>query len=411
MIDHLLVGEVVAGFPPSHVENRNKLRWEYTVKSVVANGTQQVFPFCIAVEAFGGVLNYCQQVIPCTGEATKQAYSSIDSPGVRKAGIGARCVLAFPMGDTRQPLILGFVPHESSPVEIDMPVQPKGSETQLRKDKVYPNILYRYNGMELAVNEIGELSITHYGFPKIDAEYQKKLSIESPNPNYITRMQFLEKGEWKVFDAFGQFFNIDPELGIIQIGNGENELLFSQKEKFASLVVSGKFEEVIGADRYRYVGGIETQELKKDQNILIEGNFKREIKGKLEEKITQDAKYTFENKLSLTAKDTTIEFAKLKLTAKDTTINLDKLTLVSTGDISLEAGGGAKLKMSSGKVAFGTSAAELVDQVIKAIDALLPANQSALCMTGTGPSGPLLPPAAATLATIKAALSGIKGSL
>jgi hypothetical protein len=404
MTDHVLVGEVVAGFPPTHASNRSGVRWEYTVKAALQDGTQRVFQYCVATEAFGGLLNYVQQVVPCSGESTTKEYSSIDSPERRAGKKGARCVLAFPAGDTRYPVILGFLPHESSPVVVDQPENTTGSDIKLKDGVVYPKLHAAINGMEFVVSEIGEFIVTHYGHTEIEAGDSGKMTITPAPDTYNTQMSFLEKGEFQIADSKGQSFLIDPDLECIQIGNVSSNILLDQKGKLLSFTTDGKMEEVVTNDRYRYVGGIETIEFKKDQVITMEGNAKREIKGKIEEKITGAGKFTFENKLELTAKDT-------KVTLGQFTLTVDKLTAKSAGDVVIEGKDGAKLKLSGGKVALGNSTAELVNEVIKAIDALLPTNQSALCMTGVGPSGPLLTPAATVLASVKSKLSDIKGSL
>lgn len=93
--------------------------------------------------------------------------------------------------------------------------------------------------------------------------------------------------------------------------------------------------------------------------------------------------------------------------AKDVIVAGNSVT-VSGGSVVVDAQG-AKLNLGSGKVAIGAGPCELIDTVIKFMDALL--TSPSLCTTGTGPSGPLSPPAAVTIATLKGLLTAIKGSL
>jgi hypothetical protein len=88
-----------------------------------------------------------------------------------------------------------------------------------------------------------------------------------------------------------------------------------------------------------------------------------------------------------------------------------QLNATAAGDVLLKNAVGSIHIDPTGKFGIGTPAAELIDQVIQTIDAILPANQPNLCMTGVGPSGPLLPPAVVTLTAIKTLLTSIKGSV
>jgi hypothetical protein len=379
MIDHVLIGEVVAGFPPTHPNNRSKLRWEYTVKAITSDGSTRIFPYCIRTEEYSGLLNYSQHVLPCSGDATNEAYSTITSAGVRASTVGARCVIACPAGDTRYPVILGLLPHESSSVRVDSPVQPEGAEAQLEANTVYPNVLTAVNGMEFKISEIGEYTITHLGYSKIASKLYKSLDITPSNPAYITKMEFLEKGEWKVSDSLGQMVSLDAELGTMEFGNIENYLYMDQKEKFTQLFTTGNYEEVVGKTRYKFVGDTETVEIKKDQSILIEGDFKREIKKKVEEKVTGEAKYTYDNKFTLKGK----------------TITLDD--------------GTAKLVLKNGKLALGAGSTELVDTLIQVFDQFIN-NAATIVSTGVGP-GVLNPAVVSALTTLKTSWQNVKGSL
>jgi hypothetical protein len=361
MIDKILTGEVVAGYPPTHIENRSGVRWEYTVKCLLPNGTYCSYPYAVMVEMFSGLMNYHQQVLPCSADATVDGVATIEPEGVRSTTVGARCVVAFPSGDTRSPIILGLLPHESSPVVVDRPVMVTSAEAQLKSNSVYPSFVSVFNGMEFKVNEIGEYFITHNGPTVIETEMHKSLTLTPPNPLYSTTMQFLEKGEWLVEDSLGQSVVIDPDLKTITIGNIENTILLDQEGKLLSLSTSGNFEEIVIGKCYRFVGDSEKIEIK---NVF-------EFKSK-------EAKFE-SDKFWVTSKDTKLDDGKAKLTLK------------------------------SGKVAFGAGSTELVDTLIKVFDQFIN-NAATIVSTGVGP-GVLNPSVVSALTQLKTAWSQIKGSL
>lgn len=93
--------------------------------------------------------------------------------------------------------------------------------------------------------------------------------------------------------------------------------------------------------------------------------------------------------------------------AKDVIISGNTFT-ASAGAVTIDAQG-AKLSMGTGKVALGAGPCELIDTLIQYMDALL--SSPSLCTTGTGPSGPLSPPASVQITVLKTLLTAIKGSL
>ena len=82
---------------------------------------------------------------------------------------------------------------------------------------------------------------------------------------------------------------------------------------------------------------------------------------------------------------------------------------VSVGSISMQDTLKAGLVIGNGQVALGLGPIEIVDSIIKIIDAFL--NAPTLVPTGVGPSGPIGPPASIELIALKIQLTTIKGSL
>lgn len=81
---------------------------------------------------------------------------------------------------------------------------------------------------------------------------------------------------------------------------------------------------------------------------------------------------------------------------------------INTGSFAVSTQG-AGLSIGSGKVALGTPACEVVNQMIQMCNALLTA--PTLVTTGVGPSGPLTPPASVALTQIMTLLTALMGTV
>lgn len=98
----------------------------------------------------------------------------------------------------------------------------------------------------------------------------------------------------------------------------------------------------------------------------------------------------------------------LQLTTDGDFVASSNTTTLNTGAFTVDTQG-AKMTMGAGKLAMGTPACEVIDQLIQALNALLTA--PTLVTTGVGPSGPMTPPASITLTQIMTLLTALKGSL
>lgn len=293
MRDMLMMGEVVAAFPPTHTENFNKLRWEYAVKCIQEDGTPSIFHRAIKTEFFSSPLDYSQQVLQSSNEDQSKAYvSNINNEGAQLT-LGSRCIVGFLNGNEYSPIILGLLPHPLSPVIVDMPENRPDMDTQLEDGKVYPKIAIRFNGMDFTVNETGELHITHFGKGNLTQEEPfKDIEYEAPDETETTRMSFKDKGVFQIQDSFGQIIEIDPVNKLINISNGENTISMDKDGKALGISSTGKVTEVAGEERVRYTGKSEKITIKGNQESTIAGDVKNTIKGKVENKIDGDVTNT-----------------------------------------------------------------------------------------------------------------------
>jgi len=194
--------------------------------------------------------------------------------------------------------------------------------------------------------------------------------------------------------------------------------------------IAGKTEKIIG------MGRSETIALGDDEKFLTAGDRKTEI-------LLGNYKITLtagNYDVSVVAGDITLNTAagnaelstsmgKMTVSATgdlEASNSMGKMTIAATGDIEVSnnlgkqtisaageievANAVSKLKIDpAGLIGLGGPAAELLDLIDQFLDAFI--NQTQLCMTGVGPSSPLLPPALTTLIQIKVLLATIKGSV
>jgi hypothetical protein len=106
---------------------------------------------------------------------------------------------------------------------------------------------------------------------------------------------------------------------------------------------------------------------------------------------------------------------KIELDYKDNIVNIN-----SMGEVNIIASGGAKGKFNQGKVAFGTSSVELLEQLSQTLQTLITLTSSMQTETHTGNLGyPTAPPdnagdyaaAESSLSNLKGLVDSIKGNL
>jgi hypothetical protein len=257
-MDTILLGEVIAGFPPSHEENTNKVRWEYTVKAITKFGNTGYYPRAILMESTSGINDFSQRSVRTSGGQSTSAYEVPLAPDAQRLTTGDRCLISFIEGDENRPIILGFIAHPQSIAEVD------DDEPQLHT---------RYNGMDFRIDPEGQFIVTHYGLTEIEQEAPfTDIKLTEPDPVNTTSVQFLNDGIFKLIDSAAQELEVNPLDKYISLNNTAEEIYISGPDKLIEFSTTGNLEEVIQVDRICYIG---------ERNVIAVGSdFITSISGK-----------------------------------------------------------------------------------------------------------------------------------
>jgi hypothetical protein len=397
----LFLGEIVGCFPPTHVDNIRKQRYEYNVRALIKGGTQYLFQHAMMMENVSGLLNSTQAVSMSSvyGEKPIDGNYVNTTEDKVKFTTGDRVILGIFNDNYQYPVILGFYPHPMSVNSIvPSTIQFPGQTTKFDENKPQPQYRNKINGVDIYINANGDFYLNHMGVTKVEqSKMFEKITLTSPKPEQFFGIEILEKGLFRMYDSIGQSIAINPVLKLISISNGACSIVMSQDKKTLQIMSSEKIEELCGKDWNKIIKGNETVaidgttnlKLLKDRTITIDGNDKLTVKGKADIEITGAVKLAFKDKIEWTNK------GKIEITGSDA--------------VTIKGSGGAGIKLDSGKVALGSSAVELLDQLVQLLTEMITAAPT-FVNTGVGP-GILNPTLLAKITTIKASITSIKGSL
>lgn len=319
----LYFGEIIECFPPDHPQNLNKSRTEYTVRSVLPNGTMTTFLNCIATQIVGGVDDFSEIVVQTSANDAQSRYLDKNSIGAgstveadvskKVRSVGARCVFGFLGASGRIPIILGFLPSEmySEDGEIFLKNAEKNEDQILNRpiniQRMGPMWRMRMNGVNLHIDELGQYRIQHTGLPRInlkDGYYQSTdwgrgvWGDEIEEPEILTTtLDFLQNGEFRIVDGQQQGFVINPDKKYISINNTTEipnpeydpleELLIHEPQEDPTLPPQGEeirldkenqtltirssqnFIKLIGADATEIIFGNEDKTIQKNKTQTI----------------------------------------------------------------------------------------------------------------------------------------------
>ena len=358
-INSILFGEILSGYPPTHESNASKNRWEYDVKCILPSGEYGFFSRAIIAEGFSGILDSVQRVVNCSGDYSRSAFNPDNTTLTGTMTKGDRCLVAFIGGNTSFPVILAFMPHPLSEVTVDDPqVKPEYEEDGVEFDQetTYPSYKARFNGVELFINEIGELKISHQGIQAITQSSGPftQIEIDPPSLSELAEMSFSSGGGFSVYSSNHQFLNLDPLSGFVQVGDGSSSLnLYSKidgSDSSFSLVTSGQGNLFAEKELFITCNDSMFIEVAKDLTEVIKGEQTTEITSKYSFTVGADWLADITGNMELSV-------------GGDYTADV-------SGSVEMNASSGSFLRLESGKAALGNNSVELVDIVYQTLQIL-----------------------------------------
>jgi hypothetical protein len=470
----------------------------YTCRATLPEGAEIVLANVMDTSMFGGIDDSFQIRRRSSMDAFSVAGSSLGTYEVvpdstkMSAHIGDRVYIAFINGSPQRPVIIGCIQH---------PLQTDRFEGVTADTK--PQMFMKYLGMSFVIDDLGQMSVTHYGAPEIkytggsnlagalgDAAGSAAGALGALGDSYKgyeegentwdetdndavkprdfkikTTWEFLDDGKFRVRDALGQMFELDPKKsqmlltnnGVSSTSPADSEasfdddtsefLLMDRKEERVCLSarkimniysydlradttegdhthdITGDEKITIQGDKIDEIDGSVTRTIKTDLNEEISGNVTWLIKGTQDATIKGAVTWASDDTLDITVKGAVtvaVEDAFDFSIKADATIDCSgNFALTTKGDLSAMDAAGAGMKVSSGKVEVGGGAAGIFDtvsQLIEQTNAIIDAIGQLMVPTSTGPSGTPINAAAfmsikSQLTPLKAKLDSVKGSL
>jgi hypothetical protein len=175
----LRVGEVQAIYPTDHPMNVSKKFTEYQVfVTHRANGTAvtKMYERCAVADAFGGA-----------ADTSTQTYRADTSASRKRTGpgLGSKVVILCINGESVNPLIVGGIRDPQGD-----PDDPEAGHHLRRK----------FNGVDLAINDDGELELTYTGADNADGTLRDDVDEDAVG----TTVRISKNGNFEVADADGK---------------------------------------------------------------------------------------------------------------------------------------------------------------------------------------------------------------
>lgn len=391
MGSQLMLGQIEKVHYLDDQTNISKEVVEYDVIVKDAHGGQLIFRNVKRMERFGGLNDTSEEVLE-SNEHSSQGPLDLTNAPINKNG--TMVIVAFLNNNFDRPFILGCITHPKK----------KGSN---KSKGIHSSSEYR--GVVREIDQNGNLTVTVNGAKKPDGKtkdatftpvtfrFGKDGKISTGSGHKISLISEQGKQQVKIETAGKQLFVIDDTTGKESITMLQKQGALINMTKNGSITVQSKDGNLLFLNS------------EANEASLIQKN------GAL---------------LSLTPSAVTLSDASGKQLINMTD---SKVQLTSSDQISLQTSGfgvnagtmllkdtiGAQVHITSGKVAIGTSAAELLDLVSQLIDSAIQTNTAAstiIVPTAVGPSSVPVNAAQfitqiATLNIIKALLTTIKGSV
>lgn len=412
----LMYGEVVSATPSRNTGNPDSNRWIYAVKCAMPGGRTHVFQNAVLMEWTSGVNNFFQRVIRTSGGFTTKAYDYRAYKNDAVLTVGDRCLVGFINSRFETPVILGFLPHPNSSSTLEYIIERDTPEDlDPPKEAPVPRMHGLYNGLDFKINETGELIITHGGVEKIEqnsgpfTEYKRT----PPSLEHMSCFRMADHGVVEIANNYGHLISCNPQIKTLTIGSPHSNIMFNDNAKSLDMYSAGGVSILATKEFTVRAGGALDFLIKGVADFKFRGDFKTLVQGKTDFTAEKPVNLLLKDSLTITSKDitATLDGALTMNVSKDTMLALKgKFTIdTPTKEIRLQGGTGATLSLNSGKVALGTSAVELLDQILQVFTEMITAAPKFVA-TSVGP-GVLDPGVLAKLTSVKAALTTIKGSI
>jgi hypothetical protein len=192
---------------------------------------------CIRTARFGGIYNY--------EEYTHRGFvpGTSDASTVRNLMPGDQVIVAYLNGNSREGVILGCINHFGRKEVInhaDQKSQNKTNEFVNRQGPTTVKYISEFNGIETAINSIGEYRVTFKGQPtNIDKLKEAPTGADIPAPTYDKKVgssyyEFDKTGSWYLNDNAQdglQSIKVNKADGKIEIISGKTSLVISKKDE------------------------------------------------------------------------------------------------------------------------------------------------------------------------------------
>ncbi len=233
----LRVGVVVATYAPTDDKNTSKRVWQYDVVSSVSDGAElsvpQQYPRCVVASLFGGVADFLRWKPRFDKQTTDQ-----DDGDDGRVSNNSYVLLACPNGDSRYGYIIGAIPHPNS--EPDPEEDPPG--------EAY--CIAQYNGVNITINNDGELVVTRKGPTKVDGT-----AVEDGDEKAGAKISLFKNGDISVENSKGDKILMNYEDRGIEIHTDKDINIISDSGKIitqsSGVQLGGDSEHLIKGDTYR----------------------------------------------------------------------------------------------------------------------------------------------------------------
>lgn len=319
----------------------------YMVRVELPNGNSTIISNVISSTIFGGVYDSLQVVRRPSSDKNGDSKPQGIPPNFVK---GDRIIVACLGNDYRRGVIIGAINHPRN--KYTLPV-PDFTKQQMRMS---------YLGIDFDVDPDGQLIITHKGAPVVTN------TNEGPqqDPKNLSNWSMLKDGSSIFSDNNKQTIKIDATNKLISLKSVEESFTLDSGKKLVSINATKNMTTTV---KEIYTLTVGTEKLVLDNNastVLLQSNKTMTLKAGADIKVTGES-----------------------------SLFLD--------------GGKAIVSLKSGKIAIGTSSAELLQILTDFLDALTQA-APIFVSTKMGP-GELNPQVIAAASKAKAKIASFKGSI